>query len=35
MKIIDYPDGGNYVISENEESITYRINNYKDLFKQK
>ena len=32
MKIIDYPDGGSYVISENEQSIIYRINSYKDLF---
>lgn len=32
MKIINYPDGGSYVESENEESITYRINSYKDLF---
>jgi len=33
MKIINYPDGGKYVINDlNENNIIYRINNYEDLF---
>lgn len=33
MKIINYPDGGKYLINDkNEESIVYRINSYEDLF---
>jgi ribose-phosphate pyrophosphokinase len=33
MKIISYPDGGKFVVNDlNEESLTYRINSYEDLF---
>lgn len=33
MKIIEYPDGGKYVINDlNETSLTYRVNSYEDLF---
>lgn len=33
MKIIQYPDGGKYVINDlNETSLTYRVNSYEDLF---
>ena len=33
MKIITYPDGGKYVINDNNEtSLVYKINTYEDLF---
>lgn len=33
MKIIQYPDGGKYIINDlNETSLTCRINSYEDLF---
>lgn len=33
MNIIEYPDGGKYIINDlNETSLTYRINSYEDLF---
>lgn len=33
MKIIQYPDGGKYIVNDlNEISLTYKINSYEDLF---